>query len=153
MRYDPKSPLESDWIPLERAAADDEAGSLNMDWLELIRVAAGFPNTTLAFLKGLTEEEQLEARNIAREQVQYFQHKSVLLIGDSVDRNTVSYLDENLGNASLMHTVPYSDITNTTCDNRAAKCDDRGIPRHVQVKALDFHVANCFTYGLVSRVW
>ena len=67
---------------------------------------------------------------------------TILLIGDSVDRNTVSFTGDNIGSTAVK--AAFDNITNPA----PAGWDDRGLPRIMKVPTLRLTVANCFIYGL-----
>lgn len=80
------------------------------------------------------------------EDLEPFMNATILLIGDSVDRNTVSFTGDNVDSKAIK--AAYEDITNPT----PAGWNDQSLPRIVRVPALGLTVANCFMYGLDDSI-
>lgn len=70
---------------------------------------------------------------------------TILVMGDSVDRNSVEQLAWRTG--VQYHRAAYHDIT----QERPEGWDERGVPFVVKVPSSNLTFANGFFYGLVSR--
>lgn len=104
------------------------------DWLSAIRNVIAPEESRLL----LQQRKTLQ-------QAAYFANATVLLIGDSVDRNIVQFMGENLH--LPVRIGAYKDIK----DSRPPGWDERSLAHVVEVPApLHTTFANCFFYGLVS---
>lgn len=84
-------------------------------------------------------------------EIEHLQNTTILLIGDSVDRNQVIQFSELLGLRDEIKARRYEDIH----DPDLRDWDTRGVAHLLQLsKPVNLDVANCFVYGLVcNRTW
>lgn len=77
----------------------------------------------------------------------FLRNRTILILGDSVDRNGIEHLAVMLG--LPRYSVPYSDFSKKGTVPEG--WDERGIPWVVEVPWLDLTFTNGFLYGLVRR--
>jgi hypothetical protein len=142
LTYDEVWPLKSNWIPFRSSPAPD--------WLDIIRTAGDYRCILTPFgeprlpNEGASASKREQARLEALQQVSHLQNTTILLIGDSVDRNTVDMTARNLAREVNHKVVHYQDI------NARAE-DERGTAHILELpEPVGLTVANCFTYGAVS---
>lgn len=73
-------------------------------------------------------------------------NKTILVLGDSVDRNGLQHLAEMLG--LPRYVTPYDDATKK--GSIPWGWDERGLPWVIEVPWLGLTLSNGFMYGLVS---
>lgn len=81
------------------------------------------------------------------EALSFLANRTVLVLGDSVDRNGLEHLAVMLG--LPRYPVPYDDFSKK--GQVPPGWDERGIPWVVEVPWLDLTFTNGFMYGLVRR--
>jgi hypothetical protein len=138
-----EDPYAANWIPL------DHAVEVAPDWLGLLRQALMLPHPDPAKRpsKEPSQRAKLRLQEAAVQQISHLRNTTILLIGDSVDRNQVIQVSELLGIRNDIKARRYQDIH----DPNLRDWDTRGVAHLLQLAApVDLTVANCFIYGLVS---
>lgn len=87
----------------------------------------------------------MEQRNVTA--LSFLANRTILVLGDSVDRNGLEHLAVMLG--LPRYPVPYEDASRV--GEVPNGWDPRGIPWIIDVPWLDLQFTNGFMYGLVSR--
>lgn len=153
VHWDPNRALETNWIPL------DESIRPAPDWVGKLRIAAGLPWPEIAGPqeeKAPTEEEEpseaAKQKKADREkqealsEIEHLRDTTILIIGDSVDRNLVIQTSELLGVRDRIRATQYTNIH----DENTYDWDIRGLPHilHIDEPNVNFTLASCFIYGL-----
>ena len=137
-----EDPHAANWIPLDASIAPAP------DWLRLLREALMLPHPDPAKrpVKEPTQRAKQRAQQTALQQISHLRNTTILIIGDSVDRNQVIQVSELLGIRDDIKARRYDDIN----DPDLRDWDTRGVAHLLQLPTpVNLNVANCFIYGLV----
>ena len=142
LSFNPEDVHATNWIPY-----DERRAMPAPDWPALLREAAGLPHPDP--LHRLSDADfasrKDSAQRAALKRIPHLRDTSILLIGDSVDRNAVIQLSELLGTRDDVRASQYADIH----DSDTRDWDIRGLPHIVHLPApVGLTVANCFVYGV-----
>jgi hypothetical protein len=165
--FNESNPLATSWKPYNTAILPA------LDWMQHIRVAANLPLPLINASYGTTmqdrvnripqdrhtnlypnlessPETQSRLQRESLDMIRHLQNSTLLLLGDSLDRNTVWHLAQNLASeASLVH-PQYANASDYDFENHL-EWDISGIPHLLNLKGpLSMAITNCFLYGLVS---
>lgn len=150
--FDKAYPLEANWIPFN--SMNYTPVDPSPDWLEIVRTAADLqhPNSQQTVSEDVSEKKNESQRKVwqqeALDKIGHLRNTTLLLIGDSVDRNSLDHLASNLGALNRYRAVPHDDITSTDFGD----WDERGLPHILDLgEPVGLTVANCFIYGLVCN--
>lgn len=141
----PEDPWAANWIPLDSSIAPAP------DWPSILRAALklAHPDVASRPVEKPSERTQLRAQKAAVQKIPHLRNTTVLLIGDSVDRNQVIQVSELLGIRDDIKSRRYQDIH----DPDLRDWDTRGVAHLLQLpEPVNLDVANCFIYGLVSHI-
>lgn len=150
LSYDPQDPLAANWIPY--ALPGGAAVPPSPDWLDIVRTAADLRDPESKKLPNEGARRRQAKQQQALAQLAHLQKTSILLIGDSVDRNNIVYLADNLGAHFEFEADQYSDIARDDFWN-FKEWDVRTIPHWFHLRpeknnGVELHINNCFMYGL-----
>ena len=134
LSYDEREPLAANWIPFDTSTLPSQ------DWLTIIKAALR-PSSSI--------------QQNALKQIGALTHHTILVIGDSVDRQNIEFMSENL-DIKLSSVVNHNYSLTTEWSARkagphegAAKYD----PRLLTIPSpVDLIITNCFIYGLVCSI-
>lgn len=102
----------------------------------------------------LSKAEREAIQQDALAKLEFMQDNSILVIGDSVDRNAVVHMSEQLSSQDNEAAVHYENLT-LKYDWGQSEWHYRTIPHYLHItpeanttNKLSFHIANCFMHGL-----